>query len=172
MQRQLTRPVDSYRFLDVFTRKLVKTWIAREPSRDIPWTPLRRPLSESTVALVSTAAIALSSDRPFDQEGERRDPWWGDPSFRVIPRSGTERDVRIWHLHVDPSYAEADLDCVFPLRRLLELEQAGEVGRSAPSHYSYMGYILRPRVLLEESTPAMIRQMKAEEVDLVVLVPF
>ena len=46
------------------------------------------------------------------------------------------------------------------------------MGRSAPSHYSFMGYILKPRVLLEESTPAMIRQMKAEEVDLVILVPF
>jgi hypothetical protein len=43
-------------------------------------------------------------------EGERQNPWWGDPSFRAIPNTATEQDVRINHLHVDTSYAERDLD--------------------------------------------------------------
>jgi hypothetical protein len=34
-----------------------------------------------------------------------------------------------------------------------------------------MGYILQPQVMLEESTPAMIRQMKRDGVNAVVLVP-
>jgi D-proline reductase (dithiol) PrdB len=168
----MARKVDSYRFLSFTTRKLVKAWIERQPQREIPWTPLAQPLSESTVALVSTAALAMADDRPFDQEGERRDPWWGDPSYRVIPREATEREVRAYHLHIDTRYAEQDLDCVFPLRRLLELERAGEIGRSAPLHYSFMGYILRPEVLLHESTPGMIRSMRNEQVDLVVMIPF
>jgi D-proline reductase (dithiol) PrdB len=54
---------------------------------------------------------------------------------------------------------------------LKELEQAGEIGRSAPTHYSFQGFVLEPRELLEESVPAMIEQMKAEEVDAAVLVP-
>ena len=53
----------------------------------------------------------------------------------------------------------------------MALEEAGEIGRSATSHYSYMGYILEPKELLEESTPAMIKHMKAEGVDIVILVP-
>ena len=168
----MSKKVDSYRYVGYFTRKLIKAWIARESPHEIPWTPLAKPLADSTVALVSTAAVALTSDRPFDQEGERRDPWWGDPSYRVIPNSATEREVSIYHLHVDPSHAEQDLNCAFPLARLQELARDGVVGESAPSHYSYMGYILRPRVLLEESTPAMIERMKAEQVDVVLLVPF
>jgi hypothetical protein len=164
--------VDSYRFLNFGTRKLVQAWIEREPHREIPWSPAGKPLVESTVALVSTAALALAKDRPFDQEGERRNPWWGDPSFRVIPRAATERDVRAYHLHLDNRYVEQDLNCALPLARLLELERAGKIGRSAPSHYSFMGYILQPDVLLEESTPAMIERMHGEQVDIVLLTPY
>ena len=81
---------------------------------------------------------------PFDQERERRDPWWGDPSSRVIPLGTTERDVRLYHLHIDPRFGEADLDVVLPMRRLTELAQEGLTGQPAPRHYSIMGYILEP----------------------------
>ncbi|MFL7811479.1 MAG: hypothetical protein AB8I80_22765, partial [Anaerolineae bacterium] len=75
-----SKQIDSYRFLDRMTGKLVQTWIGLETPREIPWTPLSRPLAESTVALVSSAGLALKTDRPFDQEGEQQNPWWGDPS--------------------------------------------------------------------------------------------
>lgn len=169
--KAMEKKVDSYRFLSRPTKKLVKSWIDRERPRPSPWTPLKKPLSESVVALVSTAGISLKQDRAFDMEGERQDPWWGDPSFRVIPKTATEQDVRVDHLHVDTSYAEKDLDCIFPLRRLQELEKAGEVGRSAPSHYSIMGYILDPRILLSETVPAIIQRLKEETVDAVTLIP-
>jgi hypothetical protein len=60
---------------------------------------------------------------------------------------------------------------VLPLQRLLELEAAGEIGRSAPSHYSFMGYLLDPRELVEVHLPPVIRKMKAEEVDVALLMP-
>jgi len=47
--------------------------------RPIPWTPLRRALEQCTIALLSTAGVALRGDKPFDQERERKNPWWGDP---------------------------------------------------------------------------------------------
>lgn len=171
-----TKQVDSYRFLDRITGKLVQSWISLEnPGHrlpgEIPWTPPSKPLEESTIALISSAGLALKTDRPFDQEGERRNPWWGDPSYRILPRQATEEDVSLYHLHVNPRIAEQDLNTFFPLRRLLELEASGEIGRSAPRHYSFMGYILQPEVLLEESAPAMIQHMKEDGVDLVVLIP-
>jgi len=167
----MSKQVDSYRFLDRLTKRLVQSWIALETPREIPWTPLSRPLQESTVALISSAGLALKTDRPFDQEGERLNPWWGDPSYRVLPRAATEEEVKLYHLHIHPRVAEQDLNTILPLQRLLELENRGEIGRSAAHHYSFMGYNLQPQVLLEESTPAMIRHMKHDEVDLVVLVP-
>jgi D-proline reductase (dithiol) PrdB len=165
------KQVDSYRFLDRQTKKLVQTWIGLEAPREIPWTPLSRPLEESTVALISSAGLALKTDRPFDQEGERQNPWWGDPSYRILPRTATGEDVKLYHLHIHPRVAEQDLNTILPLQRLLELEDRAEIGRSAAHHYSFMGYILQPQVLLQESTPAMIRHMKRDGVNVVVLVP-
>ena len=163
--------IDSYRFLDFATRQIMKAWAARQESGVIPFTPLAKPLRECTMALVSTAGVARNDDRPFDQEGERRNPWWGDPSFRAIPLGTTEKDVRLYHLHIDPRFGEADLDVVLPMRRLAELAAEGFVGRAARTHYSTMGYILDPRELIEKTAPAIAERMRAEGVDAAALVP-
>ena len=166
-----TKQVDSYRFLDRLTKKLVQTWVGLETPREIPWTPLSRKLKESTVALISSAGLALKTDRPFDQEGEKENPWWGDPSFRILPRTATGKDVNLYHLHVHRRIAERDLNTFLPLQRLLEFEERGEIGHSSDHHYSYMGYILEPQRLLDESVPAIISSLKRDGVDLVVLIP-
>jgi D-proline reductase (dithiol) PrdB len=165
------KTVDSFHFINGITKRMIKKWISMETPRPIPWTPLSRPLSECTVALLSSAGIALKTDLPFDQEGERQNPWWGDPSYRVLPKSATSEDVRLYHMHIDPSYAEQDLDCLFPLQRLQEMEANRRIGRTSPRHYSIMGYILNPERLLSETVPALIRDLKADLADVVVLVP-
>ena len=163
--------IDSYKYVDFATRQIMKAWASRQEPGRIPFTPLTKPLRECTVALLSSAGIARNDDRPFDQEGERRDPWWGDPSFRRIPLGTTEKDIRIYHLHIDPKFGEADLDVVLPMRRLAELANDGVVGRPAATHYSTMGYILEPTELVEKTAPAIAAAMHGEDVDAVVLVP-
>ena len=163
--------IDSYKYVDFATRQIMKAWAARQEPGVIPFTPLAKPLRECTVALISTAGIARNDDRPFDQEGERRDPWWGDPSFRKIPFGTTEKDIRIYHLHIDPKFGEEDLDVVLPMRRLAELASEGVVGRPAATHYSTMGYILEPTELVERTAPAIAASLHDEHVDAVVLVP-
>jgi D-proline reductase (dithiol) PrdB len=167
----MTTSVDSYRFITGITRRMIKSWISMEQPREIPWSSLTKPLAECTVSLISTGGIALKTDRPFDQEGERRNPWWGDPSYRILPATATSQDVWIYHQHIDPSYAEQDLNCLLPLQRLQELADACEIGRTASRHYSIMGYILRPEQLLAETVPALIRNLKEDFADVVVLVP-
>ena len=163
--------IDSYRYVDFATRQIMKAWAARQEPGVIPFTPLVKPLRECTVALVSTAGIARRDDRPFDQEGERRDPWWGDPTFRRIPLGTTESDIRVYHLHIDPRFGEADLDVLLPMRRLTELAREGKVGRPAPTHYSFMGYLLDTTELIEKTAPAIAASLHEEHVDAVVLVP-
>lgn len=164
--------IDHNLFLDFLTRKVMRGWMEREiPPPDIPWTGLRKPLSRCTVALVSSAGVALRTQPPFDQEGERRNPWWGDPSCRFIPSATHTDDVHLYHLHIDTSFGEQDLNCVLPLERLAELEVAGEIGRSAPTHYSFMGYLLKPAEFLRTSLPLMVAAMRNEEVDVALLVP-
>jgi D-proline reductase (dithiol) PrdB len=163
--------IDSYRFLDFASRQVMKAWAARQDAGVIPFTPLAKPLSACTVALLSTAGVARNDDRPFDQEGERRDPWWGDPSFRTIPLGTTEQDVKLYHMHIDPRFGESDLDVVLPMRRLAELSREGVVGSPARTHYSIMGYILEPTDLVQKTAPAIAEQMLAEHVDAAALVP-
>jgi len=163
--------IDSYRFLDFASRQVMKAWAARERAGSIPFTPLGKPLRECTVALLSTAGVARNDDRPFDQEGERKNPWWGDPSFRTIPLGTEERDIRLYHMHIDTRFGEADLDVVLPMRRLAELAREGLVGSPAPTHYSIMGYILDPTELVGKTAPAIAERMRGEGVDAAALVP-
>lgn len=167
----MSRVVDSYKYLSPATRTVVKAWIAREPRVEIPWTPLKKPLSESTVALVSSAGLARIGDRPFDTEREHRDPWWGDPSFRMIPRGTTEREVRSHHLHIERKFLEADLDVVLPLRRLEELARVSVIGGVAQEHYSFMGYLLDGTELVRTTAVEIAERLRAERVDAVLLVP-
>src|SRR5919198_1922419 len=113
-----TRRVDSYKYLSPASTRIVQSLIARAQRETARWTPLRRPLSGATVSLVSTAGISLKGDPPFDAQGERRNPWWGDPSYRVIPRTAIESDIVVSHLHIEPAYLYDDLNVALPLARL------------------------------------------------------
>src|SRR5512142_1487157 len=104
----MTKVVDSYRFISGITRRMLRTWVSMETPRLIPWTPLKKPLRESRVALNSSAGVALKNDLPFDQQGERNNPWWGDPSYRVLPKTTSSADVNLYHLHIDPRPAQED----------------------------------------------------------------
>ncbi len=164
--------IDGNLYLDYLSRKVMKGWMKHEvPPNDIPWKPLAKPVTECTIALVGSAGVALKTDRPFDQDGERRNPWWGDPSYRLIPRGTRTEDVRLYHLHIDKSFGEADINCVLPLDRLEELAASGEIGLVATTHYSFMGYLLKPEEFLQTSVPKMIERMRSDGVDVALLVP-
>ena len=167
----VNRTVDSFRYLSPASVAIVKTMIATAPRDPVPWTPLPRQLSDATVALVSTAGLSTRPDSPFDIEGERENPWWGDPSYRVIPPTATEADIVASHLHIETSYIQQDLEVALPLRRLAEAQAEGRIGRIASSHYSFMGYLLDPTEFLECSVPAMLERMSAERVDVAIFVP-
>ena len=120
--------VDSYRFSGP-AAKIMRQAIPQEPQYDfIPWTPLKKPLSACRVALLTTAGISLKTDAPFDMEQERRDPFWGDPSFRKIPSGATEKDIEVNHIHIKADYIYQDLNVALPIQRFQELTQLGEGG--------------------------------------------
>src|SRR5689334_2450373 len=120
MSSALQNQVDSYRFIGGMTKRMVKTWVSLSKPTSIPWTPPTKPLSECTISMISSGGFALKTDRPFDQNIERHDPWFSDPSYRVIPKGTTAADIKVYHLHFNPAYAERDLGCIFPLQQLEE----------------------------------------------------
>ena len=164
--------MDPYRYLPFLSRQVMQAWADRQqPSADVAWTPISKSLSECRVALITTAGIAARDDTPFDQQGERENPWWGDPSWRRLANDVTEADVSVCHLHVDRTSIEDDLDVAFPLRRLAELATAGVIGDVSAHHYSIMGYILDAVALVTDTAPELAADLAAGDVDIVVLVP-
>ena len=164
------RRVDSYKWLP---RSLAAYYQGLELKRReaVPFARLDKPLSRSTVAVITTAGVHLTDDDPFDVDRERREPAWGDPSYRVLPGSVTAEDVGISHLHYDPSDAREDLDVVFPVPLLRKLKVEGRIGRVAERHYSFMGFQLDPTALLENHLPNVIGSLREDVVDAVILTP-
>ncbi|MGI9609459.1 MAG: glycine/sarcosine/betaine reductase selenoprotein B family protein [Acidimicrobiia bacterium] len=164
--------MDSYRYLPFMSRRVMQAWAEREqPPDQVSWTALTKPLSRCRVALISTAGIALRSDRPFDQQGERDDPWWGDPTWRALPVEAPETDTEIYHLHIDTEPARRDLNVVLPRRRLQELAEQGTIGEASPRHFSIMGYLLDTSEVTSVTAPALASALHDDDVDLVLLVP-
>ena len=164
--------VDGFRFLPPGLKAWVRTFIPHEEFRgSIPWTPMRRPLNQTTLALVTSAGISLRTDPPFDMEREKREPLWGDRSFRMIPRRTTEKDIDVNHLHINTSYIKQDINVILPLARMAEFEQEGILGRLAPTAYSFYGFQWQNTEFLKEAIEPIARKMKIEEVEAVLLTP-
>jgi D-proline reductase (dithiol) PrdB len=128
---------------------------------EIPWTPLRKPLSDSTVVLISTGGVHLGSDRPFNLNS--------DPTFRVIPKGAQPADLAISHQAYDKTDALRDINLVFPIERLRELEAEHVIGRLAEDHYGFglMGSAKRLMPAIKE----VARRISESGVDLAILVP-
>jgi D-proline reductase (dithiol) PrdB len=167
------KKVDGFRFLP----PALAAWIRRhhipeeEFKGDIPWTPLAKPLNRSTLALITSAGISPKTDPPFDMEREKREPLWGDRSFRRIPRGTSSQDITVNHLHINTGYTLQDINVMLPLERMAEFEQEGIIGRLAESSYSFYGFQWQNTEFLEKAIAPMARQMKTEEVDAVLLTP-
>lgn len=164
--------VDGFRFLPPGLKTWVRTFIPGEDFRGpIPWTAMAKPLSKVTVALVTSAGISLKSDPPFDMEREKREPLWGDRSFRAIPRGTTEKDIEVNHLHINTTYVKQDINVILPLARMAEFEQEKIIGRLAPTAYSFYGFQWQNTDFLKEAIEPISKRMKLEGVAAVLLTP-
>ena len=164
--------VDGLRFMPPSLSAWIKKDIPADDFKgDIPWTTLTSPLSKLTFSLMTSAGISMKSDPPFDMEREKKEPLWGDPTHREIPRDATEADIDVNHLHVNTALIKEDMNVILPLARFREFEKEGVIGRLAPTSYSYYGFQLNPTILLEETMPKVVSRMHAEGVDAVLLTP-
>jgi D-proline reductase (dithiol) PrdB len=128
----------------------------------VPWTPFRKALQTSTVALVTTAGVHLRDQPPF--------AGIDDATYREIPGGTPAGDVTASHPFFEASELEQDIDAIFPVTRLRELQQHGIIGRVAPLHYSFMGMIPHWQ-RLERPTKDVADKLRAAGVDAVILTP-
>jgi hypothetical protein len=126
----------------------------------VPFTPFLGRLEDTSICLVSTAAVRRADDRPFDTEG--------DTSWRVIPGETEARDLRYDDAHYDHACVDRDLNCVFPIDRVRELAVEGRLGGLTARHFS-LGYSQALRALRETTIPALVREVDRERPGAVLL---
>ncbi len=164
--------VDGFRFLPPGLKAWMKTFIPDEDFKGtIPWTPMSKPLNQTTLALVTSAGISLKTDPPFDMEREKKDPLWGDRSFRAIPRGTTEKEIDVNHLHINTNLVKQDINVILPLARMAEFEEEQIIGRLAPTAYSFYGFQWQNTDFLSEAIEPISKRMKKEGVEAVFLTP-
>jgi hypothetical protein len=172
MERRETMAVDSFKFMSRTLANSLKVWPYVDTSgEEIPWTPLRKKARDCRVAIISSGGFYRAGDEPFDLEREKREPLWGDPSMREIPRGVKQGDLRAAHLHYNNEHAMADFNCMFPLDALEDLLAAGEIGGITPFHFSLMGYQPRLGTLVNRTAPRMAERLAGMGADLVFLSP-
>ena len=134
-----------------------------------PFQPLRKPLRESRVTIITTAA-------PFDPAKGDQGPgavYNGGAKFYSVYDGDTSasHDLRISHIAYDRAHSTAaDSGTWFPLPELIASAREGRIGEVAPR---FLGAPTNRshRVTIETDAPEILARCRADAVDAAVLVP-
>ncbi|MBT3988899.1 MAG: selenoprotein B glycine/betaine/sarcosine/D-proline reductase [Rhodospirillaceae bacterium] len=90
------------------------------------------PLAERRIAIITTAGLHRREDTAFKM---------GVGEYRIIPDDTDMNDLIMSHIsnNFDRTGFQQDLNIVFPIERLRELDKADEIGSVAAYHYAFMG---------------------------------
>ncbi len=126
---------------------------------DTPWTA-PRPLTQCRVAIISTAGLHRADDTPFRG---------GAGDYRILPGDCNPAELRMSHVstNFDRLGFQYDVNTVFPLDRLRELERDGVIGSVAKHHYSFMG--ATPPAAMEANARELAGVLNGDRVDVVLL---
>jgi D-proline reductase (dithiol) PrdB len=112
--------------------------------RCVPFTPFDGELSRSTIALVTAAGVHLNEQEAFNIADEL-----GDLTYRVIPEDVESSQLKVTHHHYDHSDADRDINVVFPIDVLRDLQTEGFIKGIAKKHVGYMGYTMQLKAMYE-----------------------
>jgi D-proline reductase (dithiol) PrdB len=136
---------------------------------NVPFQPLRKPLAQCRVALVTTAAPY----RPDKGDQGPGAPYNAAAKFYAVYSGHTARDhdLRIAHVAIDRKHTTAeDLGTYFPLAALRRAAASGRIGSIAerfhgvPTNRSH-------RDTLDTDCPELVARCEADAVDAAILVP-
>ncbi len=136
---------------------------------DAPFQPLKQPLAQSRVAIITTAA-------PYDPAKGDQGPgaaYNGGAKFYQVYDGDTSQphDLRISHIGYDRKHTSAtDSGSWFPLPQLRRLAKERRIGGLAPRFFGAPTNRSH-RVTLETDAPEILARCLADQVDVAVLVP-
>jgi len=134
----------------------------------VPWTPLKKPLAECRLVLVSSAGIVTTNQQPFDSSIRG-----GDSSIREIPSDVDVAALIETHRSdaFDHEGLRQDPNLVFPADRLREILTAGVIGSLNHRYLSIMGSITAPGRLIKKTIPQVVPKLVEDRVDIALLIP-
>src|SRR3954452_16668380 len=136
---------------------------------DAPFQPLKKPLAQSRVTIVTTAA-------PYDPtKGDQGPgaPYNGGAKFYAVYDGDTsaQHDLRISHVAYDRVHTSADDSGTwFPLPQLIRLAREGRIGEVGPRFFGAPTNRTQ-RVPIETDAPDILARCRSDEIDAVVLLP-
>lgn len=136
---------------------------------EVPFSPLKKPLSQTTVALLTTAS-------PYDPaKGEQGvgAPYNAEAKFYKVysGESALDHDVRISHVAIDrKNTTMEDRNTWFPLPALRAAATTGRIGRLS-SRFHGIPTNRSQRHTIEVDCPEVLRRCQEDGVEAVVLVP-
>ena len=136
---------------------------------DVPFTPLRKPLTQSVLGLVTTA-VPYDSDKGAQGQGA---PYNALAKFYQPYQQSIDgnNDLRIAHVGIDRKNANMeDIDCWFPLAAGRRALAAGRLKAISP-HFYGLPTNRSQRHTLEIDAPRILEMLIADGVDVAVLIP-
>ena len=121
-----------------------------------------KPLAESTVAIMTSAALHHPDQPGFDPR---------DTSFRRLDSARRDYKLGHWSQDVDQVGFAVDYNVVFPIDRLDELAANGTIGAVADVHLAYAGNQFETSGIRMDSGPEGAKVLLDAGVDVVVLTP-
>ena len=146
------------------TDQMIKTGAAQVecPTFENPAFVVPKPLHEAKVAIVTSASLHHEDDDDFAPS---------DTGFRVLERGRRDIVVGHWSPNFDASGVSADLNVVFPIDRLEELAERGQIGSVSEVHLAVAGNQFDLSGIRMDGGPAGAELLKRHEVDVVLLTP-
>jgi D-proline reductase (dithiol) PrdB len=134
----------------------------------VPFTPLRKPLSQSRVVLLTTAA-------PYQPDKGDQGPtsaYNAAAKFFAVYSgdSALDHDLRVSHVGVDRAHITADANTWFPLPALRRAAARGRIGSVAPRFHG-VPTNRSQRHTLEVDCPEVLARCREDGADVAVLVP-
>ena len=136
---------------------------------EAPFQPLRKKLSDSRVAIITTAAPY----QPGKGDQGPGAPYNGGAKFYTAYSGDTsqQHDLRISHIGYDRVHTSAeDSGTWFPLPQLIRLAKEGRIGSVAPRFHGAPTNRSH-RVTIATDAPELLRRCREDGTDAVVLVP-
>ena len=132
------------------------------PTTENPAFVIPKPLSEAKVAIVTSASLHHEDDDDFAPS---------DTGYRVLEKDRRDIVVGHWSPNFDASGVSADLNVVFPIDRLQELENQGVIGSVSDVHIAVAGNQFDLSGIRLDGGPSAASLLNKHEVDVVLLTP-